>query len=255
MDLRYTFNEDVQNYDKYRPTYCQELFKDINLYAKLNETKLALEVGIGSGQATRPILMTGCEVKAVDIGKDFVDYTKEKFNEYKKFSVNHTSFEAFECETNQIDLLYSATAFHWIPEDVGYPKALKLLKEDGVLALFWNKPFVSREDDSLHQQIQSVYQKYRPSNTKWIEHDKVRYKKMSEMIQSYGFKDVEVKLYHQIRTFDAIEYINLLNTYSDHRSMETSIKPLFENEIKQAIVDNGNVLTIYDTIELYLARK
>jgi len=32
-------------------------------------------------------------------------------------------------------------------------------------------------------------------------------------------------------------------------------KHLFENEIENAILENGNLLNIYDTIDLYLARK
>ena len=54
MDKRFTFNEDVKNYDKWRPTYCKELFNDIIQYSELNQNKKAIEVGIGTGQATVP---------------------------------------------------------------------------------------------------------------------------------------------------------------------------------------------------------
>ncbi|MBW9172833.1 class I SAM-dependent methyltransferase [Clostridium estertheticum] len=255
MDKRFIFNEDVKNYDKWRPTYCKELFNDIIQYSKLDRNKKAVEVGVGTGQASLPFLMTGCDVTAIELGKNLAEYSKEKFKEYKNFSVYNTSFEDFECNDNSIDILYSATAFHWIPEDIGYPKALKVLKNDGTLALFWNKPFVKREDDLLHQKIQNIYQKYRPSNAKFIENDTARYNKISKTIQSYGFRDLELKLYHQTRIFNSTDYISLLNTYSDHRSMVVSTKLLFESEIENAILESGNVLTVYDTIDLYLARK
>lgn len=255
MDKRFTFNEDAENYDKWRPTYCKELFKAIIQYSELNQNKKAIEVGIGTGQATVPFLTTGCDVTAVELGKDLAEYSKEKFKEYKKFSVYNTSFEDFECDDNNFDILYSATAFHWISEDIGYPKALNILKNGGTLALFWNKPFVKREDDLLHQKIQSIYQKYRPSNDKFIENDTARYNKISKTIQSYGFKDLQVKLYHQTRVFNSSSYISLLNTYSDHRSMAESTKQLLYNEIENAILESGNVLNVYDTIDLYLARK
>jgi ubiquinone/menaquinone biosynthesis C-methylase UbiE len=255
MDKRFTFNEDVKNYDKWRPTYCNELFNDIIQYSELNQNKKAIEVGIGTGQATVPFLMTGCDVTAIELGKNLAEYSKEKFKEYKNFSVYNTSFEDFECDDNSYDILYSATAFHWIPEEIGYPKALKLLKNDGTLALFWNKPCVYREDDLLHQKIQSIYQKYRPSDDKFIENDTERYNKISKTIESYGFRDLVVKLYHLKRIFNSSDYISLLNTYSDHRSMGDSIKQLVYNEIENTILENGNVLNVYDTIELYLSRK
>ncbi|MBX4262796.1 class I SAM-dependent methyltransferase (plasmid) [Clostridium estertheticum] len=255
MDKRFTFNEDVMNYDKWRPTYCKELFNDIIQYSKLDRNKKAVEVGVGTGQASLPFLMTGCDVTAIELGNNLAEYSKEKFKEYKNFSVYNTSFEDFECNDNSIDILYSATAFHWIPEDIGYPKALKVLKNDGTLALFWNRPFVKREDDLLHQKIQNIYQKYRPSNAKFIENDTARYNKISKTIQSYGFRDLELKLYHQTRIFNSTDYISLLNTYSDHISMAVSTKLLFESEIENAVLESGNVLTVYDTIDLYLARK
>lgn len=255
MDKRFTFNEDVKNYDKWRPTYCEELFNDIIQYSQLNQNKKAVEVGIGTGQATMPFLLTGCDVTAIELGKNLTEYSKEKFKEYKNFSIYNTSFEDFECDDNSFDILYSATAFHWIPEDIGYPKALKLLKNDGTIALFWNKPFLKREDDFLHQKIQSIYQKYRPSSNKLVENDTARYNKISKTIQSYDFRDLEVKLYYQTRVFNSTGYISLLDTYSDHRSMVETTKQLLYSEIENAILGNGNALTVYDTIDLYLARK
>jgi Dimethyladenosine transferase (rRNA methylation) len=255
MDLRFSFNEDAENYDKMRPTYCRELFNDIIKYSELTKDKRAVEIGIGTGQATTPFLMTGCHVTAVELGENLAEYSKEKFKEYKNFQVCHSSFEDFKCEDNSIDIIYSATAFHWIPEDIGYPMMLKLLKNNGVIALFWNKPFPAKEDYLLHEKIQSIYQKYRPTNMKTVEPASERYKRISETIKSYGFKDLEMKLYHSNRKFSSSEYISLLNTYSDHRAMPEHTKQLFESEIEEAIVESGDVFHIYDTIELYLARK
>ncbi|MDF2505280.1 methyltransferase domain-containing protein [Clostridium sp.] len=255
MDERFTFNEDVINYDKWRPTYCKELFNDIIQFSELSKNNKAVEVGIGTGQATMPFLITGCYVTAIELGKELAEYSKEKFEKYENFSVYNTSFEDFECDDSSFDILYSATAFHWIPEKIGYPKALNLLKNRGTLALFWNKPFVNREDDLLHQKIQSIYQKYRSSSDKLIENDTARYNKISKTIRSYGFRDLQVKLYHQTRVFNSSSYISLLNTYSDHRSMAEHTKQLLYNEIENAILEHGDVINVYDTIDLYLARK
>ncbi|PJY99740.1 MULTISPECIES: class I SAM-dependent methyltransferase [Bacillus] len=255
MDKRLTFNEDVENYDKWRPTYCDKLFKDILEYSRVGNGKKVIEIGIGTGQATKPFLEKDCELTAVEFGKDLAEYTKSKFREYKNLTVHHSTFEDYNCQEESIDLIYSATAFHWIPEEKGYPKVSKFLKPNGTLALFWNRPFVSRDNDELHQKIQSIYQKYRPSNTKIIENDTDRYNNRLNTIQSYGFKDIVFKLYHLTRVFSSNDYISLLNTYSDHRSMPYEIKKMFEYEIREAIIDSGDKLNVFDTIDLYLARK
>lgn len=56
MDLRYTFDEDEVNYDKYRPSYPTELIWDIIRYANLTSSDKILEIGTGTGQATLPFL-------------------------------------------------------------------------------------------------------------------------------------------------------------------------------------------------------
>ncbi|MDD2591837.1 MAG: class I SAM-dependent methyltransferase, partial [Erysipelotrichaceae bacterium] len=65
--------------------------------------------------------------------------------------------------------------------------------------------------------------------------------------------EIVTKLYHNARTMTALDYIDLLSTYSDHHIL------LNHNEFKKAIIkainDNGNMIKIYDTIDLYLAKK
>ena len=58
-----------------------------------------------------------------------------------------------------------------------------------------------------------------------------------------------------MRQFTADEYIGLLNTYSDHRALPKQIKKELETEISILINDCGGILTVYDTIDLYLAQK
>lgn len=131
----------------------------------------------------------------------------------------------------------------------------RLLKSGGTLALFWNHPFVGRENDPLHMAIQKIYGNYRPSSRKPAEFGKENCRERFDAIKSYGFTDVSLKLFHGTRTFDADGYVSLLNTYSDHRTMPEDRKIPFENEIRETIRRFGGALTVYDTMDLYLAKK
>ena len=63
---RTSFNEDVRNYDIARPDYPKELFSDILSYLDERKAgKTALEIGIGTGQATKPFLDAGFRVTAI----------------------------------------------------------------------------------------------------------------------------------------------------------------------------------------------
>lgn len=76
MDFRKTFDRIPDQFDKWRPRYCDELFKDIIEYANIGPGKSVLEIGPGTGQATEPFLKTGCDYLAIELGEHFVDFTK-----------------------------------------------------------------------------------------------------------------------------------------------------------------------------------
>ena len=236
--LETKFNEVHVEYDKWRPTYISELYKDIMDFNEINEFSNVLEIGIGTGQATLPILEKGCLLTAIELGDKLAEFTKEKFSKHKNF-----------------DMIYSATAFHWIPEEIGYPKVYKMLKSGGIFARFANHPYKDKGNQELDIAIQEVYSKYMPTSTLSPEYGEKQCEKMAEGIKKYGFIDVNYKLYHRTRTFNAKEYVSLINTYSNHRALEENKRSEFYKEIENAIDNYGGKITIYDTIDLQLARK
>ncbi|HPP60267.1 MAG TPA: class I SAM-dependent methyltransferase, partial [Bacillota bacterium] len=198
---------------------------------------------------------TGCAVTAIEIGKNLAEFVSCRYAGYPKFRVENISFEEFACEPQTLDLVYSATAFHWIPPEIGYPKAFELLRSGGSIALFWNRPFVNRSNDLLHKEIQSIYMKYRGEVRTQPEYDADKYRSVQDAMCRYGFVDVRLKLYHTTRQFSGDDYVGLLNTYSDHLNMDTSMRLRFEADIKKAIESFGGIVTVYDTIDLHMGRK
>ncbi len=255
MDLRLTFNEVAAEYDQLRPTYVPQLFTDLVDFSDLNQTSRVLEIGIGTGQATFPILKTNCHLTAVELGDQLAAYSGRKFEDYKNFEIKNMAFEDYECPDNSLDMIYSASAFHWIPENIGYPKVFRFLKCGGVFARFMNHPYKDKGNQALHVALQELYSKYMPHSNEATEYNEEKCKEIADTIEKYGFVDVNFKLYHRTRTFDAEGYVSLLNTYSDHRALREDQRMLFFEEIKEAINSFGGKINVYDTIDLYLARK
>ena len=79
--------------------------------------------------------------------------------------------------------------------------------------------------------------------------------RIAQIAEKYGFTDIRHALFHRTRTFSAGEYIELLGTYSDHIAMEENIRTEFFAKIEEAVNRYGGTITIYDTIDLQLARK
>lgn len=250
MERRMTFDLDPARYDRHRPGYAAEIYRDIFRYSGLKPGMKALEIGIGTGLATPPILETGCDVVAVEAGHNLAAYVREKFAGFPNFRVICADFEQYEPE-ERFDLVYSATAFHWIPEDTGYPKVLRLLKPGGTAALFWNRPFAGRPGDALHTEIRRIYRKYRPAEAEPEAFSERDCRKVLDALNRNGFADVECRLFYRTRTLSASDYAGLLRTYSDHQTAgEDELIP----EVEAAITAHGGEITIHDTMDLYLAR-
>ncbi|MBQ3048581.1 MAG: class I SAM-dependent methyltransferase [Oscillospiraceae bacterium] len=258
--LEWTFDTIADKYEKMRPGYVDELYKTLFDYIPIGENSNVAEVGSGAGQATAPILKNGCKLTAIEYGEKFSELLKEKFKDHKSFSVITGKFEDAEFEENSFDLVFSATAFHWIPEEIGYPKVYSMLKEGGVFARFANHPNRDKGNPALSKEIDEIYDEY---YTKFHKKEKKAAKEFTEeqakeialIAGKYGFRDIKYALFHRERIFSAKEYVQLLGTYSDHIAIEESIRNMFFSNIERAINDHGGSITIYDTIDLQLARK
>jgi predicted component of type VI protein secretion system len=109
---------------------------------------------------------------------------------------------------------------------------------------------VSRENRTLYEEIQAAYGRHRLTGK-----PPKKYEEVAQTIARYGFRDVQTKLFHSSRTFSAEDYIRLLNTYSDHQTMEPNAKAALEQDIRQAILAAGGMVQLTDTMDLYLAKK
>ena len=259
-ELGGTFDTAVSLYEKMRPGYVDELYKAIFDYVSIDENSSVVEVGSGSGQATLPILKTGCALTAVEYGENCSTLLKDKFKEYSKFQVLTGKFEDVELEKDTYDLVFSATAFHWVPEEIGYPKLYSILKKGGAFARFANRPRNCRDNPELGAEIQELYSDYydrhhgaRSGTKAWFTEEKA--KEISRIPEKYGFTDIRYHLFYRERVLTAREYIQLLGTYSDHIAIGEEIRNEFFSKIGEAINRHGGTITINDTLDLELARK
>ena len=253
------FDENVLLYDQYRPTYTAELFKDILAFSSVTENSRILEIGCGTGNATLPFIKTGARVTAVEVGENLAEYTQRKFSEYDNFKIVNVKFEDYSTD-EKYDLIFSATAFHWINPEYAYARCKEFLTPNGVLATFWNTPRISRDNAALYSEIQALYAEYLPDSkeesaslteSKWYVS---RCNRLSRYFETYGYADCLFKLYQGKRTFNADDYIGLLHTYSDHMALPEDKRKVFFDKIHFAIQKYGQI-DLVDTIDLHIGKK
>ncbi len=249
MDFRKTFDKIPEDFDKYRPRYCGELFEELTRKCELDPNKKVLEIGPGTGQATEPILKTGCDYTAIELGENFTAFMQEKFASYSNFHIINADFEKHDFKKDAYDLVYSAATIQWIPEQIAFSKTYDMLKPGGYLAMFMTRADENSLNQELRGEIDQVYQKYF--------HVKQQYtcQMHYENVTDYGFTNYTYQEWKKQRELDVEAYISYISTHCMHITLEEPNKSNFYNGIRDAFMKCGNKINIIDTIPLYLVQK
>lgn len=125
-----SFGAEAQRYDRARPRYPQAMVERIVAASPGPEV---LDVGCGTGIATRQFQAAGASVVGVDVDARMVELARGS-----GLDVEVASFEAWDPAGRAFDAIVSAQAWHWVDADAGARKAATVLRPDGRLAVFWN---------------------------------------------------------------------------------------------------------------------
>lgn len=252
MEFRKIFDTIPEQFDRYRPRYSPELFESLIEYTKLGKGKNVLEIGPGTGQATDPILKTGCNYNAIELGEHLYEKMKSKYGSYPNFSIVNDDFITHDFGGQKFDLIYSAATIQWIPERIAFPKIFDMLVPGGTLAMMLLSMDYKTPNEELYANIQKIYDEYYKPETE--------YKDMKEPFDyrhatDYGYINFERRDFHGKRELTADEYVAYCGTHSDHLVIPEPYKTKFFDGLRQAVLDAGNKIVFNDTYILYLAKK
>jgi SAM-dependent methyltransferase len=234
--LRRTFDSVAHAYDAARPGYPAALFDDLVELAGLTPGARLLEIGCGTGKATRPLLERGFEAVCVELGARLAGHARRNLAGLP-VEIEVAPFEAWRGDTGAFDLVYAATAWHWLDQEVAYRKAHELLRPGGHLA-FWSAEHAFPAGfDPFFAEIQEVYDAIGESfEGEWPPPAPDEAPDRSAEIEASGlFADVHVRRYVWATPYSAGEYTALLDTFSGHIAMEEWKRERLYGEIRARI--------------------
>ncbi len=144
MKFQDHFSRQSDIYLKARPTYPDELFEYL---ASLMESKdTCWDCGTGNGQAAVSLAKYFTKVIATDPSAKQIENAIPFSNvEYRVAPAEDSGLPA-----DSVDLLTAATAAHWFEHDKFYAEANRVLKNNGVIALWtYSLAHISPEIDEL----------------------------------------------------------------------------------------------------------
>jgi SAM-dependent methyltransferase len=220
--LRRTFDQQAELYQKARPDYPEEVFDELSALAGLRPGSRVLEIGCGTGQATRPLARRGCRVVCVELGEHLAAVARRELKEFPDVEVITGAFESFEPRAEQFDVVLAATAWGWVDPAVRYQKAAAILGWGGALAIIHGGHHVFPAGfDPFFEQIQKYYDAIGERAESWPAPDEVPDLR-SEIEGSGLFGGVSIRRYVWTVDYTAEKYIDVLNTYSGHIAMTSA---------------------------------
>ena len=236
--LKRTFDTVAERYDHARPSYPRALLDRLVAASAIRAGDHLLEIGCGTGIATRPLAARGFDITCVELGPELAAVATRNLADLEDVRVVNAAFETWTPPTEErFALVFAATAWHWLDPDVRYRRAFELLRPGGHLA-FWAAMHVFPDDgDPFLREIQDVYEEIGEGmapDAVWSRPGEQPDERAD--IEGSGLFDVVTIDHFDWETVhDADSYLALLDTFSSHIAMAPWQRERLYDEIRRRL--------------------
>lgn len=167
---RKVFGRDPRNYDQSRFDYPPRVTEVLRARCGLGPTSRVLEIGAGSGKATRQILDENpLSVLAIEPNARLAAYLRKHLGRRaQRVSVSPVSFHEARVPRATFDLVVAATSFHWLDERRALRKAAHILRPGGWWAAWWNHHGDPARPTEFGRQVHLLEGNDEPSWRSWV---------------------------------------------------------------------------------------
>ncbi|MFI7386273.1 class I SAM-dependent methyltransferase [Streptomyces sp. NPDC049813] len=244
-----SFGAVAEAYERFRPGYPDELFDMVTAYAG-RPVGTALEIGAGTGKATRLFARRGVAVTATEPDG-------EMLAELRKHVPAHveTVRAAFEevRTGRRYGLVYAAAALHWTEPAGRWPRVATLLEPGGVFAS-WGGPFRPADPavrDAVHAARAPFLTDDEIAAPDGTPPDQDMQWPGTELRQAEWFTEVRQETIERRLTMSAHDYVGHLSTVSAYVVLPSPVRARVFREIARILPDRVEVAA---DLTVHLAR-
>lgn len=235
--LKRTFDEVARLYNEIRPRYPDALFEKLIEVAGLQPGSTLLEIGPGTGQATTPLAKKGYEITAIELGAGLAAVARQELQAYKNVQIITGAFEEITLPESSFEMVFAATAFHWLDPAIRFVKIHELLKNGGHLAIIHTHHTSDEKGDAFFNASQAFYDKYdftdKDKKPEFSKHKDLKPAELDEHL----FRLKYFQSFPVVITYTATQFVKLLNTYSNHLAAPQTVQQAFYKDIEALIND------------------
>ena len=253
---RLTFDEDAAAYDASRPVAPAQVFDDLVELAGLEPGNRVLEIGPGTGQATRPLLERGLRVLAVELGGALAALATERLADFgDAIEIHNANFEEWDARGARFDAVFSCNAFHWIDPDLRFVKAASLLEPSGHLIVIATPWVVPSNASRFWWEVQDDYVAVGGVRIDPSSAHPDRVKDLAPLVVESGLFDAPVtRRYLFSVDFTADSYAMNLSTQSGFKEFDPHARTKLLGRIRRRVEQHGGTITAHLLAVLTVAR-
>ena len=244
-----SFGSVAAAYERFRPDYPTEVVDRVIAYTG-RPVRRALEIGAGTGKATRTFAERGIDVTATDPDAAMLD----ELRRHVPASVTTVlaAFEDLPLDAT-FDLVFAAASLHWTEPEQRWPRVAAMLQPGGTFASFGGQAHLA--DPEVEAAVRTARSAYVvddgvPSPDGTPEDSDLQWPG-TELEHSALFTDVRQSMLERRFALSAQDYVGHLSTISAYLQLPAGVR-------EQALREIGEVLParvdVTADITLHLAR-
>jgi SAM-dependent methyltransferase len=242
-----SFGDDAEQYDRVRPPYPVEM---VDLLLSDQPTTV-LDVGCGTGIASRLFMDRGCEVLGLEPDPRMASVARRN-----GVTVEEGAFETWPASGRRFDLLIAGQAWHWVDPHQGAFKAAEVLRPGSRLGLFWNQ---AQPDPSVLPVLEAVYDRHAPELGRQSvllgKRSATLYESIAQAARDTGrFADVAILTFGHDVVYTSEQWVDLAITHSDHRTLPPEQSAALLEDSRGAIDRNGGRVPVHYETTLVTGR-
>lgn len=256
---RRLFGANPAAYDLARPGHAERVYEILVERCDLGPGTAVIEVGPGTGQATRKLVELGASpLVAIEPNAELARYLAGSIG--VGVDIRVTALEDTDLPAESFDLAAAASSFHWIDEAAGLSALFGALRPGGWVALWWTgfgdparpDPFRDATAQLLSEMPSSPVGSHRGGRTpseggseRWL-----------TALATAGFEDESHERFPWTKTFDASGIREIFSTFSPFLYVDEQKRTELLDALERiALTEFGNRVEKPIVTALYTARK
>lgn len=244
-----TFGSVASAYERFRPGYPEEVVDDVLGYA-VGPVRTALEIGAGTGKATRLFAGRGIAVTATDPDPAMLAELRQHVPD--SVTVVRAAFEDLPT-TPVYDLVFAAASLHWTTPEQRWSRVAEMLTHTGIFASFGGQRHLA--DARVEEAVAAARSPFLAADDvpppDGTPADSPMQWPGTELVASELFTDVRQSTIERRSTMSAGAYVGYLSTVSAYLELPD---PARQEALARILAVLPVQVTLISDITIHLAR-